>query len=103
VIVNGLIQQPSPPALALGNPSDWDRAWPYFTVEDYAARVDFPVLPLLLLQDPADTSGFVREWRIKEPTPWMHIGYAIQWFAFALIALVIYLRLSMQGPREAQS
>lgn len=103
VVVNGLMQVPSPPALTLGDPSNWDRVWPYFTVEAYAARASFPVLPLLLLQDPADTSGFVRQWRLKQPTPWMHIGYAIQWFAFALIALVVYLRLSLQRPGEAHA
>jgi cytochrome oxidase assembly protein ShyY1 len=30
----------------------------------------------------------------------MHIGYAIQWFAFALIALVIWLRLSLHRTEQ---
>jgi cytochrome oxidase assembly protein ShyY1 len=25
----------------------------------------------------------------------MHLGYALQWFAFALIGLVVFLRLSL--------
>ncbi len=32
----------------------------------------------------------------------MHIGYAVQWFAFALITLLIWLRLSLHKPVRAK-
>jgi len=102
VRVRGMIDVPSPPALALGNPSDWGQTWPYFTVAAYAARETFPVLPFVLLQDPGDENGFSRHWPKPDPNPWMHVGYAVQWFAFALIASVIYLRLSIESPTRNQ-
>jgi len=98
VRVRGMVDLPSPPALTLGDPSEWGNAWPYFTVAAYAARETFPVLPFVLLQDPGDEHGFARNWPRPEANPWMHLGYAVQWFAFALIAAVIYLRLSFESP-----
>jgi surfeit locus 1 family protein len=51
-------------------------------------------LPAVLLLDPDQPDGFVRDW--PRPTgglaPALHLGYALQWFAFALIALVLWLR-----------
>jgi len=103
VRVRGTIDVPSPPALALGDPGTWGQAWPYFTVAAYSARESFPLLPFVLLQDPGDEHGFVRNWSRPEPKPWMHLGYAVQWFAFALIAAVIYLRLSFESPSNRNS
>lgn len=94
VRVEGIGQLPHPPAIALGNPADWGQRWPYFTVEDYAARTGLPLVPVLLLQAPDNPHGFQRDWPEERPNPIMHLGYAVQWFAFALIAVIIYLRLS---------
>ncbi len=90
---------PLPPALVLHGGADaakgWGARWPYLTVELYAAAKGHPVEPVVILQDPADPDGFVRSWPREMPKEGMHIGYAIQWFAFALIALVLWLRLSL--------
>ncbi len=96
VQVAGVSNRPSPPAIALGDPADWGQSWPYFTIEDYAARERVPLSPVLLLQSPESPHGFQRNWPQERPNPMMHLGYAIQWFAFALIAAVIYLRLSFE-------
>ena len=54
----------------------------------------------MMLQSPQDDSGFVRQWPEPQANVGMHIGYAIQWFAFALIALLVWLRLSLQRSAE---
>ena len=96
VSIQGTAHIPRAPALVLGTPSDWGRSWPYITIADYTETEGIPLLPYLLLQDPDGEPGFVRNWPSVQANPGMHIGYAIQWFAFALIALAIYLRLSIQ-------
>jgi surfeit locus 1 family protein len=96
----GQAEVPSPPALALHRGEDaakeWGGRWPYLTLELFAATVDDPVQPLVMLLDPESPAGFVRHWTRPVPNVWMHQGYAAQWFAFALIALVLYLRLSFE-------
>jgi len=99
VTVTGEAHLPASPALALhGNPEaakDWGRRWPYLTLELYTAATGIRIQPVVMLQDPGTAGGFVRVWSQEMPKADMHTGYAIQWFAFALIALVLWLRLSL--------
>ena len=102
VQVSGVINIPAPPALALDTGSsrlDRPARWPYLTVERFAAGVDYPVQPFVILQSPQDEHGFVRAWPKHQPNDAMHIGYALQWFAFAVIALIVYLYLSVSRDR----
>lgn len=96
----GEAEVPSPPALVLHGDNDaalgWGDRWPYLTVDLFAATTDAAVQPVVLLLDPQDAHGFVRKWKHPMPSPAMHQGYAIQWFGFAVIALVLYLRLSFE-------
>jgi len=91
---------PSPPALVLDGGGDaakaWGGRWPYLTVDLFAATVDGPVQPVVMLLSPEDPNGFVRHWTRPVPNVGMHLGYAGQWFGFALIALILYLRLSFE-------
>jgi len=99
VTVTGEAHLPSPPALVLhGNPEaakDWGWRWPYLTPELYTAATGIRIQPVVILQDPGTAGGFVRSWPQEMPKADIHIGYAIQWFAFVLIALVFWLRLSL--------
>jgi surfeit locus 1 family protein len=100
VRVTGEAHIPAPPALVLHGGADaargWGQRWPYFTPALYAAAAGHPVQPVVILQDPREPGGFVRSWPREIPKEGMHIGYAIQWFAFALIATVLWLRLSLE-------
>lgn len=99
VQVTGVAETPSAPALVLHDGKDaaqiWGKRWPYMTVELFAAGMTYPIQPFVILQSPDDTHGFTRDWPREMPKEGMHLGYAIQWFAFALISLGMYLRLSL--------
>jgi surfeit locus 1 family protein len=104
VTVSGESYLPSPPALVLHgdkNPArDWGERWPYLTVDLFSSAKGYPVKPVVILQDPKNKGGFLRAWPRELPKDGMHIGYAIQWFAFALIAFVLWLRLSLVPYQE---
>ena len=104
--VSGVAEVPSPPALVLHGGDDaalgWGERWPYLTVDLFAATTDAAVQPVVLLLDPQDSHGFGRQWQRPMPNPTMHQGYAIQWFGFALIALVLYLRLSFERRKAGE-
>lgn len=57
-----------------------------------AERLGYPVLPYQVLLDPQAEQGYVRAWREVRLTPEKNRGYALQWFLFAAVATVIYLR-----------
>ena len=106
VVVSGVADVPSPPALVLHSGDDagkaWGDRWPYLTLPLFAATVPYPLQTIVVLQDPADAHGFIREWPRELPKEGMHIGYAVQWFAFALIGLVVFLRLSVTRDKPAR-
>jgi surfeit locus 1 family protein len=95
--VSGEGYLPSAPAIVLGDgdTAAWGTRWPYLTVGLFAGGVDYPVQPIVILQNPSDPHGFERAWTREPPKEGMHLGYAIQWFAFALIALALSLRLGL--------
>lgn len=98
VEISGTVDIPEAPAITLGAESalpEWPARWPYLTVERFASGVDYPVERFVILQSPGNEHGFVRHWPRPMPSDGMHIGYAIQWFAFALIALIVYLALTI--------
>jgi surfeit locus 1 family protein len=45
----------------------------------------------LILLDPTEPDGYVRDWSAPGFPPIRHIGYAVQWFGLALALLVIYI------------
>ena len=45
----------------------------------------------LVLLDPGEADGYVRNWSAPGFPPIRHIAYAVQWFALALTLAVIYL------------
>jgi surfeit locus 1 family protein len=94
--VSGRADIPSAPALELQFQVDGaERVWPYLTLERYAAWSGLELFPFILLQTDEDDSGLVRQWPRPATEDGMHIGYAIQWFAFAAIVFAIWARLSL--------
>jgi surfeit locus 1 family protein len=77
------------------------RVWQHATLERYRAQANLPpglkIVPLMLLQTGDSPDALVREW--EEPThPAMHHwGYALMWFAFALMAMA-YAWLAWRRP-----
>jgi surfeit locus 1 family protein len=101
VIIHGTINLPQPPAIELGlsdTPSEGAPHWPYLTLEHFSHWSGQQILPFAVLQSPQDAEGFIRQWPTPQISDAMHIGYAIQWFAFALITWMIWLRLSLRTP-----
>ncbi len=96
--LTGLYAPPPGSGLRLGgNALPAQTRWPKLTIyidtaeiaQDLGRRVDGRVL--LLDADPA--SGFEREWTPQILPPERHRGYALQWFSFAVAAIVIFIVL----------
>lgn len=98
ITITGKAVIPQPPALVLDEsiPDAQESVWPFVTLEKFRAWSGLKLVPYLLLQSPKDNSGYVRQWPKQQFRDGMHIGYAIQWFAFALIAVATWLGLSIQ-------
>ena len=66
----------------------------YPTLADVQCWLGPTVVSGLLLLDPDQPGGFVREWTDFGFPPERHFGYAFQWFVLAAAAVVIFLRVN---------
>jgi surfeit locus 1 family protein len=86
----------APPA----NDGKWQQVWQNLDMERYAKSVPFAVQPFVVRLDAkSKTDGFVRNWPPPGERVSMHLGYAYQWFGFALTMLVIYIVLNVKRVR----
>lgn len=54
----------------------------------------------LVLLDPKESDGYVRDWAAPGFPPLRHIGYALQWFALALALFIIYLAVNLRRDED---
>ena len=72
----------------------WQQVWQNLDMTRYAKSVPFAVQPFVVRLDAkSKADGFVRNWPPPGERVSMHLGYAYQWFGFALTLLVIYIVL----------
>jgi surfeit locus 1 family protein len=57
----------------------------------------------LVLLDPGEPDGYVRNWSAPGFPPMRHIAYAVQWFALALTLAVIYVVTNLRRVPRAGS
>ena len=84
------------PAAAPGS-AGWPRVLLFPTEADVESALGVDVEPRIVLLDAGAPEGFERKWRPALGFgPERHLGYAIQWFAFALVAMVIFVAVNLR-------
>jgi len=100
ITIQGIISPPkSRPPLLLGDPDIKSKVWLYFDAIQFKKKSGKDVLPVIILLDKDNEHGYTREWPKYEVKIGMHIGYAIQWYVFALIVLVTYISLNLKKKK----
>jgi cytochrome oxidase assembly protein ShyY1 len=72
----------------------------YPTPDDLECLLSRPVVGGLLLMDAEAPAGFVREWTDFGFPPERHYGYAFQWFALAIVVVIVFVVVNRRkrGP-----
>jgi surfeit locus 1 family protein len=84
------------PAAAPGS-AGWPRVLLFPTEADVESALGVDVESRIVLLDAGAPEGFERKWRPSLGFgPERHLGYAIQWFAFALVAMVIFVAVNLR-------
>ena len=52
------------------------------------------VYPFIIRLGKQSANGYVREWAVVAMPPERHYGYALQWFAIALVILILFIALN---------
>ena len=90
--VAGLASGRAPPSQDAG----WPRLTSFPTHEELEAALGTRITRRVLLLDPEIPQGFVREWSPPGLEPSRHFSYAVQWWGFALVLLVLYFGLNFR-------
>ncbi|MEX0733715.1 MAG: SURF1 family protein [Steroidobacteraceae bacterium] len=101
--ITGRIDElPRPPIeLAAEAPAGWPKLVQYPRIKELSDLLDRDLDPRVILLDPAEPEGFVRAWTVPGTPPTRHLAYAVQWFAFAALAVAIWLVLSLRRTGDA--
>jgi surfeit locus 1 family protein len=101
--VVGRIDELPRPGIWLKPPpaTGWPRLVQYPRMQELSAALGRELAPRQVLLDPGVPDGYVRDWVVPGTTPDRHLGYALQWFAFAALAATIWLVLSFRRSGES--
>lgn len=84
-----------------------DGTWPRITsfpaYSELEAAYGMPLVPTVLLLDADSGPGYLREWTATGLPPARHIGYAVQWWALALLLLGLFITYSFKRQDAASS
>lgn len=100
--VTGYIARPRTWALSQrqDNPQQWPRIIQTLDYQSISRALSQPVMPFTARLDSDQPHGFTREWSVEFISPQRHRGYALQWFAFALVAIIILIGVSFPRRRD---
>ena len=105
LVVSGIVEYPRETLLLGDNGyagSSWPKVVQRIDLEATERDIKRPLLPFVVLMDPALPHGFVREW-----TPYLgigperHRGYAIQWFSLAAAVAVVWFVVRFRRARHS--
>lgn len=57
------------------------------------------VYPFIIRLGQHEANGYVREWAIVAMPPQRHYAYALQWFAMALVILILFIALNIERKK----
>ncbi len=93
VTLSGRLALLPSPGLALGRAppaGPWPKVTSFPDMAQLSAALGVPLAPRILLLDPDAPFGYTRDWPMPGLSPLRHFSYAIQWWSFALLALVVW-------------
>ncbi len=105
VTISGRVGNLPVAGLAIGRapPPDsgpWPRVTSFPSMAQLSAVLGQPLEPRVILLDPQDPEGYVRDWRPPGIPALQNFAYAFEWWCFAIAALVMWVVLSTQKPKE---
>lgn len=105
-VVRGRLDQLPSAGLASGRAAPatsgpWPRLTSYPSMDELAAALGHPLQGRVLLLDATEPQGYVRRWQPPGVPPDTHWSYAIQWWCFAALLLVLYFLLNTRRANAA--
>lgn len=101
--IEGIALERLPHALEPGHGAPRGRVWQNLSPREYSRVTGLAVQPLVLEQRSATPDGLVRDWARPDTGAARNESYALQWYLFAVLAVVLFLVHSYRKGRRRGS
>lgn len=101
--IRGIIVLPDASGFQLGEvalSSEWPQVIPFVDMVALQSQFPAPLLPEVLWMAPEIPGHYVREWNPVWADPEKSRAYAVQWFSFAAIAVLLFFVLNLRKTDE---
>jgi surfeit locus 1 family protein len=87
----------------LANPTlQWPLQVEYIDIAQLTGFYQKPLYRYILTLDPQHPAAYPLKWQIVAVGPERHMGYALQWFAFALTLLILFVILNWRSDKKSK-
>lgn len=80
----------------------WPKLTSFPRAEELAGALGAALPARILLLDPGAPEGYVRDWQPPGVAPLRHLSYAIQWWCFAALAVVVWAVMGVRRSRAGR-
>lgn len=102
-VVQGMVWIPSKKIFTLEDKTNnnlpnksWQLVWQNLDMAKYQKLAPLKLLPVIIKLDPeSKAGGFVRNWQAPVDRIMTNLGYAYQWFGFAISTFAIFMYMSL--------
>jgi surfeit locus 1 family protein len=94
--VEGLATVPPLRVFELGESPPTGRVWQHFLLDRYRAWSALQLQPIVILQTNEAADGLIRDWTPPEAGSVKHRSYALQWYSFAILTVILYVVLNLK-------
>lgn len=98
-LIRGIVSIPNTGGFRMGEISlndKWPQVIPFIDIEAMQSQFQNRLLPLIIWLDSEQTGHYQRLWNPVWANPDKSRAYAWQWFAFALVTLVLFVGLNLR-------
>jgi surfeit locus 1 family protein len=95
-VVEGVAVLPPERVFELGDGAPAGAVWQHLLMERYERWSGLMLQPIIVQQTGDAADGLAREWARPDTGVQKHRGYAMQWYIFAILTLILYVSLNLR-------
>ena len=105
VTVHGVLVRPRRDIFMISDKNRESDQWPlrlqWLDREEIARLAGLNLYPFAILMDADGANGYTREWGTVDLDPDKNTSYAMQWFSFAVVLVLIYIFVNLKKQEES--
>ena len=77
----------------------WPARMQWLDTKEFEKDTGYKVYPFAILMDGDAPHGYVRDWGNRKLDPVKNTSYAMQWFSFAILLIIIYIVVNFKKEK----